>query len=130
MQNFDHPRQDRENDNRENNQCKVLADKGEVSEEVPPIDKGRDPGDSSADVITQKAPIGHPSDSRDEGREGPNNWHESREYDRLHAILFVKVMRAVEIFLFQETDIFLRKDFRSYKRTDGVIDRIACYSSH
>src|SRR5262249_59250265 len=96
----------------------------DVAEEVAAEDEQPDPGDSADDVVGDEACIRHAADAGDEGCEGTNDRHEARDDDRLAAVLFVELVRALEILAFQKSDVLL-KDARADQMPNPVVDGVA-----
>src|SRR6185369_11600849 len=83
------------------------------------------PRNAANRVENSKANVVHSADAGDERCEGPNNWHETGENNRLAAVGFVKLMGAQQVLLVQKPAGFLLEDRRANTVTDPIVDGIA-----
>src|SRR6187397_2573343 len=75
----------------------VVLDERDVAEIVAAVDEKRNPQHAAAEAVHYEVKIAHAADARHERRERADYGHEAREHDGLAAVLFVELLRAVQV---------------------------------
>src|SRR3990170_1280474 len=126
---LDQDRHDGDENDRQDHQSEVLFHRRQAAE----IEAGKNeepgPDHSAEDVVSDKAPIGHRSDTCYEGREGADDGNEARQEDRLPAVPLVELLRAKEILPLDEANV-LPEDAGADAFADRVVDRVTGDRSH
>src|SRR5512147_2054537 len=78
---FEHDGQNRDNNDGDDDEAEIALYEGDVTKPKPGPHENRDPADSADHIETHEARIAHRTDAGDEGREGPHDWHKSRDDD-------------------------------------------------
>src|SRR5687767_8533552 len=122
----DDPRQNRQEDHHENNLFDVPIDPGHpAAEEVAGEQHGPYPEQAAEDVVEHEVPIPHLGDPRHDRRKRANDWHESRENDRLATMLFVELVGPVQVLLVEEAGVLPGEDAGTGLSPDVVADLVA-----
>src|SRR5690242_12642975 len=95
-QKLDQPRHDGEHDDADDHDRQVIADEGEIAEEVACVSERADPEHRPGEAVAQETRIRHLAHSADEGRERAHDRHESRDEHGLAAVAFIEAPRALE----------------------------------
>ena len=103
----------------------MLLDDGDVAEEISHQDQRGNPQQGAEDAEREKPQIIHAADARHERRERAEDRHEARDDDRLAAVLFVKLVRALQMFFIQKARCFTAEHARPDKAANPVISRIS-----
>lgn len=114
--------QNRNQNNGDDHQLKILFHEFKSTKEITKQGKGQHPRDAADNVIGDEITIRHLADARHERSERAHDGYETRQEDRLAAMLFKEVMCFIKVFFFDPLDVVgaLAKIM-----TDGVINRIA-----
>ena len=85
------------------------------------------PGDPADDVVCEVARVLHSRRARHRRAERANDGYESREDDRLSAIGFVELLRALQVALLKEAGILALEESRPSLPADEVANLVSSY---
>src|SRR5262249_32265763 len=121
---FDDAGEDRQHDDGADHQMEVALNGRDGAESIAGDNEEPDPRRGAGDIEEAESAVWHLADARDERRERPNDRHETRENDRLAAVLFVERLRADEVLLVEEQRRLALERARPDAVADRVIDRV------
>lgn len=108
----------------------VVADEGDVAEEVA---EGRDsdcPDESTEDVVGQEGSVAHASDAGNDRGEGPDDGHEASHEHGLCPVPIEEVVRFGDVGLFEEPRIFSREERGAGSLAEQVAHLVSGDGSH
>src|SRR5580704_14203795 len=104
----------------------ALADVGHsAAEEVAAKDRGADPGYAANDVEHDVSRVGHFRGAGYGRAEGAHDRDEASEDDGATAVLFIKLMGALEVAAAEEERVFLLIEGRTHRAADPIAELIA-----
>src|SRR3990172_11211251 len=116
-------RKNGDQDDRDHHQPEVIANDGDIAEEVAGEDEDRRPDQGSDDVVDDELAVTHRPDAGDERRERAYDRDEAGEEDRLGAVLLVEPLRPHEIGPLEEANVILEHPW-SETLSDPIVDRV------
>ncbi len=123
FQSLYHCRDERDDDNGDYDQFKIVLDEGNVAEKVAQQRENSHPDDAADDIPADEEPIGHPADSGHEWRKGAYDRHKTCQKDRLTTLLFEEGVCTLHVLLLDPFD-FASVCLGAHTVTDPVVDSI------
>ena len=117
-------RQERQDDDGQDDQRKILFDERQVAEEVAAVQKRGGPEHAAGHIVTLKPAVAHAAGARHERREGAHDRHEAGDDDGFTAVPFEELVGAIQIGLLENPGIGAKHLFPQVA-ADRIIDRIA-----
>jgi len=124
-QDLDHPRQDRDEDDRHDQVVQVALHHRQVAEEIAGVAEQGDPGDGADHVVGGEAAVGHVAHAGDEGGEGAHDGHEAGEDDGLAAVSGVEGLGDLQMAAAEDLRVRVGEQPDAEEAADAVVDGVA-----
>lgn len=122
---FDYAGKDGDNNNRQNDQRKVLFDEWDITEKVTTQYKRDYPGNSSSHIKYDETQIGHASDTGHKRSKGADDRDKTSNNNCFSAVFFVETMGSFKILFIEKSWLLFGKRLRSHRMPYPVIHRIS-----
>ena len=117
-------REQRNQDDQDGDDAEVLFDHRDVAEQVATPQEQRHPQNSAQQVVAQEFAVGHPTNTCDERRKGPDDGHEARECHCHAAVPLEEFLGAMQVFDLEQP-VSAAECRGSYRAPDRIIERVA-----
>jgi hypothetical protein len=99
------------------------------AQRITPHDHAANPQESAEDVKNQISRIAHLRSPGDGRAEGPHNGNKARDDDGLWAVLFVELVRALQVLLLEKARILAAVQTLPRFAADEIAQLVACYGA-
>ncbi len=117
--------QHRDDDDADDEQGEVLADGGQIAEEVAGIDKRDDPQETADEVEGHETLVSHGTHAGDEGGKGPHDGQETGHDDGLAAMLGKESLGLVEMIAAEDPRVWILEQPLTKEVANGVVGQVA-----
>src|SRR6188768_1079272 len=129
-QKSDDGRHDGNHDHAEYECGQVVLDERDVAEIIAAVYEKRNPQHAAAEAVHDEVEVAHAADARHERCERAYYGHEAREDDSLAAVLFVELLRAVQVRGIEQTRALALEHARADEMADPVVRVVAAERRH